>query len=55
MLETYWLEGYKITARSLSQALAALEQLKRSGAKPDYKQPAEGLGACYPNDMKECA
>lgn len=56
---TYWLEGYKIAANSLTQAKMALELLKKSGTKPDFKtlemMRAEGFAACYPNNMQECA
>ena len=59
MLQTFWLEGYKIAARSKSQALQALEVLKRTGTKPDYKAPlgtsnstnSVPYAACYANNQ----
>lgn len=48
-METYWLEGYKIAARSKSQALIALRVLKLAGAKPDYKERSERWALCMPN------
>jgi hypothetical protein len=49
MLQTFWLEGYKIAARSKSQALLSLDALKRAGVPPDYASPSYRFSACYSN------
>lgn len=53
-MQTYWIDGYKIAARSKSQALAAAALLKRSGVKPDYKTPSTGWALCQPNNAIPC-